>query len=595
MPMQAAATARQTTFDELGTPLREVTFVVVDLETTGGSPAGAEITEIGAVKTRGGQVIGQFQTLVNPDTSIPPFITALTGITDALVASAPRLATVLPSFLEFLGDAVVVAHNAPFDVSFLKAACARTGHLWPSNVVVDTARLARQVLTRDEVPNCKLASLAAHFRTEVTPDHRALSDARATVDVLHGLIARLGNHGVESLEELTTFSGKVSPAQRRKRYLAESLPTLPGVYVFEDAEGRALYVGKSSNLRARVRNYFTAGELRSRMREMVALATRVRHICCATVLEAEVRELRLIAEHKPRYNRRSRFPERSLWVKLTREPFPRLSMVRAVRDDDADYLGPFASRRAAEAAISALHEAVPLRQCTTRLSPRRPTPACALADMGRCGAPCTGAQTPEEYAETVAAAREAMRGDIRPVLGTLTARLSALVAAERFEDAALVRDRFAALVRACARVQQLVPLAGTAELVAARPDEDGGWEISVVRFGRLAAAGRACRGQDPLAVAGALRATAEIVPAGFGPAPAASVEETECVLRWLSSPGVRLIELDGVWASPAFGAGSAREWLSAGGDGSITRVDTDRSLRTVHQPVAPLVSRIAHT
>ena len=200
---------RQATFDELGRPLREVTFVVVDLETTGGSAHSCEITEIGAVKVRGGEVLGEFQTLVNPSSSIPPFIAVLTGITDSMVAGAPRIDTVLPAFLDFSAGAVLVAHNAPFDLGFLRAGCEKLGLRWPSCEHLDTARLARRVLTRDEAPNCKLSTLAQLFRATTTPNHRALSDARATVDVLHGLMARLGNLGVHSLEELAKI-GRVA-------------------------------------------------------------------------------------------------------------------------------------------------------------------------------------------------------------------------------------------------------------------------------------------------------------------------------------------------------------------------------------------------
>ncbi|MGZ4639646.1 MAG: DEDD exonuclease domain-containing protein [Actinomycetes bacterium] len=591
--------AVQASFDELGTPLHEITFVVVDLETTGGSPAAAEITEIGAVKVRGGQVLGEFQTLVDPGVPIPPFISVLTGISDMTVAGAPRLASALPAFLEFAGSAqgtVLVAHNAPFDMAFLKAGCAATDRDWPGHQVLDTARLARQVVTRDEAPNCKLSSLARLFRASTTPDHRALSDARATVDVLHGLLERLGNLGVRSLDELATFSSRVSPAQRRKRHLAEGLPHAPGVYVFTDERGEVLYVGKSKDLRSRVRTYFTASETRGRMAEMVGLAAKVTPIVCATPLEAEVRELRLIAQHKPRYNRRSRFPERALWLKLTVEPFPRLSKVREVKDDGATYLGPFSSTRQVELATAALHETFRLRQCTSRLSPRRPSPACALAEMGRCGAPCDGRESVDDYTVHSTAVRDAMLGDARPVVAAVGRRVRLLGDAERFEDAALHRDRLAAFVRAAARVQRLSALTGCAEMVVAKQTADLGWELVVVRHGRLAGTAVAARGVDPRPVADALLATAEVVVPRHGPTPASSAEETERVLSWLEQPGVRLIALTGTWASPVHGAGGVRFWADAADDardGSAGGWGGERrELRTVHQPAAA-VSRIA--
>src|SRR5919199_3561884 len=343
----AAALPRyeQATIDELGTPLAEVTFVVVDLETTGGSPKDSAITEIGAVKVRGGQVLGEFQTLVDPGREIPPYISVLTGITSMMVAAAPRIDSVLPAFLEFARGTVLVAHNAPFDLGFLRAACESTGVLWPAFASVDTAVLARRLLTRDEVPNCKLATLAPFFRTTTEPCHRALADARATVDVLHGLFERLGPLGVTSLEELTGLTRQVDPQRRRKRHLAEHVPSGPGVYLFRGPRDEPLYVGTSTDLRSRVRSYFTASEQRSRITEMVGIARRVESLPCAHDLEAAVRELRLIAEHKPRYNRRSRFPERALWLRLTDEPFPRLSVVRRVRPGAGAFLGPFPDRR----------------------------------------------------------------------------------------------------------------------------------------------------------------------------------------------------------------------------------------------------------
>ena len=542
-------------FDELGRPLRDITFCVVDLETTGGSAkAGSRITEIGAVKVRGGEVLGEFQTLVNPHTEIPAFIAVLTGITNTMVAGSPSIDSALPAFLEFATGCVLVAHNAPFDVGFLKHYAEQQGRPWPRFEVLDTAKLARRVITRDDAPNCKLSSLALAFGSTTTPNHRALADARATVDVLHGLMERLGGLGVHTLEELQTFSSRVSPAVRRKRHLAEHLPHAPGVYLFRDTQQRVLYVGTSRDLRSRVRNYFTASESRSRMGQMVNLAESVTGIVCATPLEAQVRELRLIAAHKPRYNRRSRHPEKVQWLKLTVEPWPRLSLVRKVSDDGADYLGPFSSRRAAEKALAALHETFPIRQCSGRFPIVPDRSPCVLAAMERCLSPCDASVSMDAYAELVAEVRENLLRRADEVVEQLTRRMAVLALEERFEDAALHRSRLAAFVRAASRTQRLGALSSVTELVAARKEDDHRWAVHVVRHGRLAAAGVIPTDAHAGTWVTQLRASAETVATGPGPTPAASAEESEKILRWLEQPGVRLVHVDGVWAHPIRGA-----------------------------------------
>lgn len=204
--------------------LSSVTFVVLDLETSGASPqSGSAITEIGAVKVCGGQVLGTFKTFVNPGTPLPPFITELTGITDEMLQDAPQIQSVLPLLFEFLGSektTVFVAHNAPFDLSFLKASAALHGYLWPNFRVIDTVKAARFVLTKDDVANYQLGTLAAYFRTEISPNHRALDDALATVDVLHGIIERMGTFGITTINQMINARAKKERTNNQRRVIA---------------------------------------------------------------------------------------------------------------------------------------------------------------------------------------------------------------------------------------------------------------------------------------------------------------------------------------------------------------------------------------
>lgn len=555
----------QYSFDELGDPLREVTFVVVDLETTGGSAATEAITEFGAVKVRGGEVLGEFATLVDPGRSIPPQIVMLTGITDAMVYDAPAIGAVMPAFLEFIRGSVLVAHNAGFDIGFLKAACARLGLPWPGNPVVDTVRLARRVLTKEEAPSVRLGLLAPLLGSPVAPDHRALTDARATVDVLHALFERLGPLGVQSLTELQQLSRDVSPARRRKRSLADHLPSAPGVYLFRGPSEEVLYVGTSGNLRRRVRSYFGAGETKSRIKQMLTLAERVDHVECAHSLEAHVREQRLIAVHQPKYNRRSRSPNKVLWVVLTAETFPRLSIVATPPADRPAALGPFFSREAATTGVEALQEVVRIRRCSQRLS-RFPTGSpCALAELGRCGAPCAGLEDAVSYAVHARRIAELVHGSSDEVLTGLRTELERLSEEGRFDRAAVLRDRLSVLAEAVDRRQRLGAFAAIEQLVAARPDVTGGWELVVIRYGRLAAAGRARRGFDPMPIVDLLTASAETVLPRPGPLPGATAEETTTLLRWVEQPGTRLVHTTSPWHSPARGAGRWRPFMAAVG------------------------------
>ncbi|HWW54102.1 MAG TPA: DEDD exonuclease domain-containing protein, partial [Acidimicrobiales bacterium] len=391
----------QRSFDDLGTPLADVTFVILDLETTGGSPKTCAITEVGAVKFRGGDLLGTFQTLVNPGIPIPPEITYLTGITEAMVWPAPRIEEVLGPFVSFVGQGVIVGHNVRFDLGFLAAAMDR--HAWPrfTNVTVDTCALARRLI-RDEVPNCKLSTLAVHLRSGHKPTHRALDDARATAEVLHALLERAGSIGVLGLDDLVALPTVASHPQLAKLKLAAGLPRAPGVYLFRDGGGRVLYVGKAVNLRRRVRSYFSSDDRRKVGALLREVAT-IDHIVCSGELEASVLEVRLIHQLAPRYNRRTKHWRRYAYLKLTLdERFPRLSVVRVPRAGDGClYLGPLASSAAAHHVAEAILTAVPLRRCAARNGAARRDGPCTAAQLGVAACPCAGTVTEKEYAAIV--------------------------------------------------------------------------------------------------------------------------------------------------------------------------------------------------
>lgn len=549
----------QLSFADLDTDLGliDTTFVVVDLETTGGSSKTDAITEIGAVKVRGGQLLGEFATLVDPGCAIPPQIVQLTGITTAMVRDAPTIDTVLPMFLEFARGAVLVAHNAGFDIGFLKAAAADCGIDWPRPQVLCTVRLSRRVLSREEAPSVRLATLASLFGTACQPTHRALDDARTTVEVLHALIDRVGNQGVHSLGELRGYTSNVTPAQRRKRELAAGVPHRPGVYLFRGPGAEVLYVGTAVDLRRRVGQYFTGSDPRGRIKEMVNLAEAVDHVECAHALEAGVRELRLLAAHAPPYNRRSRFPHRWWWVRLTDEPFPRFSVVR--RPDHDRVIGPFRARADAADTAALLARFTGIRTCTGRLG-RGGRHRCADREVAPC--PAGHDVTAAEYATVVAVAIELIEG-IRadPVAAAIT-RIGELAAAGRFENAARLRDQTATAVDALWRGQRLRALAGVEELVAARPDGGGGWELAVIRRGQLAAAGNAARGVAPMPVVDALCSAAQTVLRRPEPLGGTLVEETGLLVKWLAGPGVRIVRADDGWATPAGAAGRWANWAA---------------------------------
>jgi DNA polymerase-3 subunit epsilon len=528
------------------TPLRDVPFTVLDLETTGGAPATCEITEVGAVRVRGGEREAELSTLVRPVRAIPRQITVLTGISDRLVIDAPPVTAVLPTLMEFWRGSVLVAHNARFDVAFLNSALRRHDYPTIAMPVVCTATLARR-LVRDEVRNCRLATLAQYFHTRHEPIHRALPDARTTVEVLHALLERAAGLGVLTLDALLELCARRDlDAVAQRHRLADRLPAAPGVYAFRSAAGEVLYIGKAVDLRARVRGYFGT-DPRRMVRGLLRETHRIDHRVCPTPIEAEIRELRAITAWRPRFNRRHKPARAAVWVKLTNERFPRLSIVRTVRDDGAAYLGPLRSNRVAERVRDALHDVVPLRRCTMTITARTREPACVLAEIGRCSAPCTGDIDPGSYAPVAAQARAALTDGSGPVVSRLLELMAALAADERFIEAGWRRDRLSVLVDAVLRQRVCDMLAGV-DLAAYRPVDATTVDLVVLIDGRLRGTAR-CAHDQVRRVAGELAGN----PAHTDDDPYLVATERGMLARWLSARDVVTLWVEGTYAEPVAG------------------------------------------
>ena len=418
------AEAFQTTLED-AVPLSEVEFVIVDLETTGGSPADCRITEIGAVKLRGGERTGVFETLVNPGVPIPRQIMAHW---DRRPRRGRRAAdrVVLPSFAEFARGCVFVAHNARFDFTFLNVALERLDYDALPPPPVCTARLARVVWP--DVPNVRLHTLAQYFRTAVRPSHRA-PDAEACSEVLHGLLELGGRLGIATLGDL---HGAVRARGVELRQDPPCRPPARTHRVSTCSEGAtaACSTGKSMNLRSRVKSYFY-GDERKKVEDLLAETVSVDGVACGPELESLVLEARLIREHEPKYNRRGKTWRKYAYLRVDdAEAYPgSRSSARpraAARSSVRSHRPTWRVWRRRPSKTSSRSAVAPRMRASTRFAP------CALAEMHRCLAPCDGRVGPERYEQLVPlpdllplhtgrAPRNARGADARP-RGTGTVR-----------------------------------------------------------------------------------------------------------------------------------------------------------------------------
>jgi len=519
--------------------LADVAFTVVDLETTGATPGFARITEIGAVRLEGGREVGAFSALVNPGIRIPATITGITGIDDATVADAPPIDVVLPRFVDFAADSVLVAHNARFDLGFLDYELGRLQRRTFPRPALDTLRLARKLCPRQR---CSLSALSYRFDTRVKPVHRALQDAQATAELLLLFLSWLQEQGMSTLEEVARFCEPGARRNYHKIALTETLPTTPGVYVMRDEKGAALYIGKAENLRRRTRDHFLQRQAYG-ARQALELLERFEVVETGSELGALLLEQRLIAKHRPLYNSHGTRVPSYHYVKLSADDHPRLYATPNLRDDGSYYAGPFRTAGLARRLVECLNGAYPLRTCA-HLPARAMSAAtgehghgghaCPRAGVGACLAPCSRPRS-GEYAAAVTAVRRVLEGHGEDLDERLQTRQAGLVQALAFEQAARLQKQREALERALRTVRRL-RAAQRDDAVIAYPAKRAGWvALWGVRGGRIAVervVGREAFAEDAArGLLGALVAAAPPAP----PVPATLLDEMLLVHSWVKS------------------------------------------------------------
>src|SRR5438874_1775273 len=412
-------------------PLEHATYVVVDLETTGLRPGTCRICEIGAVRVRDFELTDEFQTLANPGVPIGGAVSALTGLRDPELRRAPPVSTAVSRFLAFAGDAVLVAHNARFDLAFLDRETERLTGRRLAGPVVDTVSLARRVL-EGRVARASLASLAYFFGTSARPCHRALPDATATAEILVALIGLAQERGATSVADLCELASTRTRRVYMKRSLAFGAPPRPGVYLFRDSHDQVLYVGRARDLRARLRSYFRTDRQRPAVEAALAALERIEWRELGSELEAALEELRLIRELRPPANARVARPDRYVWLRRRGD-----GLVCSAQPTE---LGPIRSRSRARLAARAL-----------------------------------------------AGASEAELADPALALPRLRAKVRARAEALRYEDAARLRDRVEALERVVAELRRVRALRRAACCLVVPALEPGFARAVFVAGGRVAA------------------------------------------------------------------------------------------------------------
>lgn len=374
--------------------LGSATFAFLDIETTGGNSSHDRITEIGIRFWRAGEVVGEWQTLINPETRISPFIESLTGISDAMVADAPVFEDITGVLEEQLKDTIFVAHNARFDYGFIKAEFRRLGLLFSAKVLC-TVKLSRTLYPGFRRHN--MDALIERHHLEQVQRHRALGDVSAMMAFFEHALAEKGSDAMEAA--IRNLLQRPSIPSNLPTDVLQDLPRGPGVYRFYGENDVLLYVGKSTNIAQRVASHFSGDHNSSRGIRMSESLRRVDWTETAGELGALLLELKQIKQLKPLFNRRSRAAKNLVSIELAENSSGYLQ-ARLVWEIEphrlGDYFGLFRSKKDAEKALSGIAAKNDLCNKLLGLEPDGDGP-CFQRSLGRCRGACDGGEDVVRY------------------------------------------------------------------------------------------------------------------------------------------------------------------------------------------------------
>ena len=423
-------------------PISETEFAVLDFETTGTSGAKNRAIEIGIVHIKNLKIVDSYQTFINPGTSVPYYITNLTGITNNDVHDAPFFEDITSEVVDFISDSVLVAHNMPFDYSFLKNEFSRADVLLPKNDRLCTLKLARKLYP--ELKSKSLGNLVKHFGIRHKHVHRALGDAMVTAKLLIKMITQLSeDQNITNLNELLAYQS-TTPIKSNMRIIKKKLsvdfanaPATAGVYQFKDGKGKIVYIGKAKIIKKRVANYFSNTAAR-KAKQIVRKSSKLEYIETNSELSALILESELIKKHKPPMNTMLKKYSQQYFIRVKQtHKYPDLSSVSKIDFDGNDYFGPYNNRDTAKNLIDIVNKTYRLRECSDRELKRGKK--CYLLDIKRCVAPCINEEN-STYEKELSSAYTFLAGENQDSVNKLLSKMKQLSEEKKYEEAAEIRD-----------------------------------------------------------------------------------------------------------------------------------------------------------